>query len=168
MAFALVAPFVPLKAYYRLPTSSGLFEPPVDVDWVGRHECIVRVVDQAMKGDYYLECPYTNSRLLFWSPIIALGVVLLFSVGIRMTRGKPLVPVPEFAPAVEVLTGIMAVMVAFVSLFERPEFEPFLCLWGCPIGFLPVLDGPIRSRLSKPSQSLVSVKQNLFPDRPCY
>jgi len=65
--------------------------------------------------------------------------LILFSVGIRTTRGKPLVFVPKSAPAVEVLTGVEAVMVAFVSLFERPEFESFLGLLGYPIGFLLVL-----------------------------
>jgi len=146
---ALVAPVVPVKAYYRLPSDGGVFEPPVDLDWAGRHECIVHMVNQAISGDYYLECPYSNHRLLFWSPIIALSGVLLVSVGIRMTRGRPLVLVTKFAPAVEALTGVEAMIAAFFSLFMRPEFESFLGLLGYPIGFLLVLDGLRRSKASR-------------------
>jgi hypothetical protein len=145
---ALVAPVVPVKAYYRLPSDGGVFEPPVDLDWVGRHECIVHVVNQTIRGDYYLECPYTNHRLLFWSPVIALSGVLFVSVGIRTTRGKPLLPMPNFAAAVEVLTGAEAMIAAFFSLFMRPEFETYVGLLGYPIGFLLVLDGLRRRKAS--------------------
>lgn len=145
---ALVAPGIPAKAYYRLPSDSGVFEPPVDLDWAGRHECIVHVVNQTIKGDHYLQCPYTNHRLLFWSPIIALSGVSLVSVGIRATRGKLLVLMPKFAAAVEVLTGAEAMIAAFFSLFMRPEFETYVGLLGYPIGFLLVLDGLRRSKVS--------------------
>lgn len=143
---ALVAPVVPVKAYYRLRRDGGVFEPPVDLDWVGRHECIVHVVDQVIEGDYYLQCPYTNHRLLFWSPIVALSGVLLFSAGIRVTRGKLFDRMSEFGPMVEALTGVEGMIVAFVSLFQRPEVETYVGLLGYPIGFLLVLDGLRRSK----------------------
>jgi hypothetical protein len=148
MAFALLAPVVPAGAYYRLPSDGGVFEPPVDMDWAGRHECIVHVVNQMTRGDYYLECPYTSHRLLFWSPIVALSGVVLLSVGIRTDQRKPLSFVPKFAPTVELLTGVEGMMVAFISLFQRPEFETFVGLLGYPIGLLLVLDGLRRSKVS--------------------
>jgi hypothetical protein len=111
---ALVAPGIPAKAYYRLPSDGGVFEPPVDLDWAGRHECIVHVMNQMTRGDYYLECPYANHRLLFWSPIIALSGVLLLSVAIRGTQGKPLV-VSRFDPTVQILAGVEGMIVTFHS-----------------------------------------------------
>ena len=105
-------------------------------------------MSERIVGDYYLECPYANHRLLFWSPIVALSGVLLLSVGIHTTQGKPFVVVPKFAPTVEVLAGVEGMIVAFVSLFQRPEFEAYVGLLGYPIGFLLVLDGLIRSKSS--------------------
>ena len=46
------------------------------------------------------------------------------------------------------MTGAEGMVVGFLSLLQRPEFETYVGLLGYPVGFLLVLDVMRRSKVS--------------------
>jgi len=145
LLFALIAPAVPARAYYRIPTISGAFWPPVHQEYLSRG-CIVHVVNE--QGHYYVECPYTDHPLFSWSPILAVvGVAVLSPVfaGQEKRVSWPF----RFVWILEILAGFEGMWIAFISLSGRLELRTYIGLLGWPIGFTLFLDGLRRNRVPK-------------------
>lgn len=150
LVFALVAPGIPVKAYRRYPTTSGVFSPPVDTQYVER-ACIVHVVSQVQQGDYYVECPWTEHALFYWSPIVALAGILMSSVAVaadidRWTR--------RLSTVLEAAVGIEGMIIAFGTLLASYVLASIPGLLGYPIGFFAVLHS--MRRMGARGSALVS------------
>lgn len=141
LAFALIAPGIPVKTYRRYPTISGVFLPPVDPDYVERR-CIVHVVSEIVEGDYYLECPSMDHPLFHWSPILALGGILTISRARSVQIGRWM---RWLLTTVEGLAGLEGMAIAFATLLGPIMYEAIPGVLGYPIGFFAVLHSMRRS-----------------------
>ena len=150
LAFALLAPGIPVKAYRRYPTIGGFFQPPVGLDYVERG-CIVHVVNQVQQGDYYVECPWTEHALFYWSPTLALAGILLSSLAEVADIGRR---TRLWSAMLEAAVGIEAMIIAFVTLLAPWLPGSIPGLLGYPIGFFAVIHS--MRRMGARGSALVS------------
>jgi len=135
LVFALVAPAIPVKAYRRYPTISGVFSHPVDAQYVERG-CIIHTVSEVQQGDYYLECPWMEHALFYWSPILALAGILLSSLGARADTDRW---TRRSSTVLEAVVGVEGMLIAFGTLLAPWMISSIPGLRGYPIGFFAVL-----------------------------
>ena len=98
--------------------------------------CIVHVVNQVQQGDYYVECPWTEHALFYWSPTLALAGILLSSLAEVADIGQR---TRLWSAMLEAAVGIEAMIIAFVTLLAPWLPGSIPGLLDYPIGFFAVL-----------------------------
>jgi hypothetical protein len=112
-------------------------------------------VNQA--GDYYVQCPYTAHPLLSWSPIIALGGIVVSSSGMKWGSYTKASRLKALTWGLEFLVGIEGMYIAFISLSGQAVFESYVGLLGYPLGFFFVLDSLRRQRAGRAAMVIATI-----------